>query len=142
MANLTGRQLDAAVAERVMGCSVKSRAAWPDGKPLTHGVLAYKLHDRDGNEMPPHHSSVFGWGWGTSEDEAWSMVPSYSTSCDAVATVRAEIERRGLQNHFCSILDDMTNDDPGMLIDAWAFLNATPEQQCRAALKAVEGTHA
>lgn len=141
MADLTGRQLDAAVAERVMGCSVKSRSAWPDGKPLQRGVRAYKLHDRDGNEMPPHHSNVFGWGWGNSEDEAWSTVPAYSTSHDAVAEVRAEIERRGLVDAFVGQLYTLVGVSPCTTL-MWRLLNASPEQQCRAALAAVEGTHA
>ena len=89
MADLTNRQLDAEVAEKVMG--------WP---PPEQGVKDFHL--------------------------------CYSTDHEAVAEVRAEIERRGLELEFTRNLRLV---GPNVI---WASLNATPEQQCRAALAAVE----
>lgn len=135
MADLQGRALDAAVAERVMGWRKMRMGADINGRndgDLLVSALTTESQEQAIRSQLPTMGRI----------PEYSLVPRYSSNYNAICEVRAEIERRGLQNHFCSILDDMTNDDPGMLIDAWAFLNATPEQQCRAALKAVEGAHA
>lgn len=58
--------------------------------------------------------------------------------------VRAEIERRGLVGMF--LIELTTAIDPGVTVGPydrqWAFFNASPEAQCRAALKAVGGANA
>ncbi len=121
--DLQGRELDAAVT-----------IAFFEPEPTFRGMsrnLPWAERPQFWSPIESRHAPITGWE------------PRYRFSSDANHTtkLRAEIERRGLQNHFCSILDDMTNDDPGMLINAWAFLNASPERQARAALKAVEGAH-
>ncbi len=64
------------------------------------------------------------------------VIPNYSTSHNAVALVRAEIERRGLERQFLSEMIAIVGYTEWT---AWRSMNATPEQQCRAALKTVEG---
>lgn len=110
--DLQGRALDAAVAERVMG-----RLTAIDD----YGNLVSIAAGEDPND-----------------DDA-PLVPHYSTSHDAVATVRAEIERRGLERQFLSEMIAIVGYTEWT---AWRIINASPEQQCRAALKAVEGAHA
>ena len=124
MADLTGRALDAAVAERVMGWRVQPNA-WDS---------------RSCDERTPRYD----YGVVEADRGVRGGVPRFSTSHDAVATVRAEIERRGLRGHFVYALAKQFGFsfeiEPFDEIAVWIFLNATPEQQCRAALAAV-GAH-
>ena len=74
-------------------------------------------------------------------------LPRYTTDYNAVALVREEIARRGLQAAFVQALvelvapfiqndrfDEWTDETTDAL---FALVNATPDQQCRAALRAV-----
>ena len=115
---LSGRALDAAVAERVMGFR---KLAHTDNLPL-----------------------IGGWWLEPNTEADWTCeVPYYSIDLNYTALVRAEIERRGLVGMF--LIELTTAIDPGVTVGPydrqWAFFNASPEQQCRAALKAVEGAH-
>lgn len=119
MADLTGRALDAAVAERVMGWRVQPNA-WDS---------------RSCDERTPRYD----YGVVEADRGVRGGVPRFSTSHDAVATVRAEIERRGLEPKFVRQLIAMVGYSDRT---TWRILNASPEQQSRAALKAVEGANA
>ena len=110
MAELQGRALDAAVAERVMGWTL----------------------DENYWQQP---------------DECQLYVDDWSPCYDYgdVKQVRAEIERRGLVREFVLCLSQQVDSIEfgcNCWDCLWRILNATPEQQCRAALKAVEGANA
>ena len=67
-------------------------------------------------------------------------VPPYTESILATHQVEAEIERRGLQRPYLQALSEevrCVSSDP--YVSLWAMLRATPEQRCRAALRAVRG---
>lgn len=107
---MTPRDRDALVAEHVMGETVDpSSRAWQDGY-LNEGTY-------------------------------------YTTDHAAARDVEDEIERRGLkQEYLRALIDDVA---PIMFQDAyenfrddaydglWAFTRATPEQRCKAALRAI-----
>jgi len=132
---LSGRALDAAVAERVMGWRVISEKDWlnwhylVDVKDLVLGGDGLYLVDR-----------------ASAGCRTTGNVFSPSSDDNDTRKVRAEIERRGLQHQLIVALMEEVNvpDQYGIWFsgDAFVLLNASPEQQCRAALKAVEGAHA
>lgn len=110
---LSGRQLDAAVAVEVFAHDVKEgggRATW-----------RYRPK---------------GWRW-------WQMLPYYSTSLDDASGVEAEIETRGLWEFYIHYLIIQVKVDGFKPcydeMDLWQICRATPEQICRAALAAVRG---
>lgn len=127
MADLQGRALDAAVAVYVMGwkftggtyhedTTVPFRAA---GICREYGMDAPEGRVVDMSRVNREHGA-----------------PRYSTSHDAVALVRAEIERRGMERQFLSEMIAIVGYTEWT---AWRSMNASPEQQCWAALAAVEG---
>jgi hypothetical protein len=79
-------------------------------------------------------------------------VPAYSTDAAAAAVMEAEIERRGLREHYIhALIRELElgasiyptavecaeeRADPYDVL--WAFLRATPDQRCRAILTAIE----
>lgn len=124
---MTDRELDAAVAEKVMG------------EPMP------TLDPNIAEEKGP--SRIGLWRLGTTgyehgDDPIWEA-PSYSTDHNAVAKVRERIaELKGIE--IAMFLEElwgqMEENDPqltGGYRRYWATLNATPRQQCKAALAAV-----
>jgi len=116
MADLQGRELDAAVAERVMGTATHVDS---------YGNLVYWANK---GRRPKDLDS-----------DRYTVVPYYSLDWAAVTAIRAEIERRGLVWEFMVALNNLTAEKwEGMTVEIqWRAMNATPEQQCRAALAAV-----
>ena len=125
MPDLQGRELDAAVAERVMGWRVISEKDWlnwhylVDVKDLVLGGDGLYLVDR-----------------ASAGCRTTGNVFSPSSDDNDARKVRAEIERRGLERQFLSEMIAIVGYTEWT---AWRSMNATPEQQCRAALKTVEG---
>jgi hypothetical protein len=74
------------------------------------------------------------------EPETYSQVPHYSTDHNACAQMRARIAEMGLIPTFIMLLarkQEMPRSSEWTTKDLWWLINATPEQQCRAALQAV-----
>jgi len=116
MPELTGRQLDAAVAANIYNLDVKTEG----------GEATWKAKE-------------VGWRY-------WSSLPHFSTSLDCAQSIESEIERRGLVDqhirNLAHILGWVSLLPPVLLAtpeDIFRFRRATPEQICRAALKAVRG---
>lgn len=106
---LTPEEIDRLVATQVMGWTVKD----DEINYYYHASGHYKRH---GSEWHP------------------------STDHNDMALVRAEIQKRGLQNDFARRVCDMTNweNRNSSANYWWHLLNATPRQQCHAALLAVQ----
>jgi len=133
---LEGRELDAAVAEKVMG--------WDIRKDQTG--MSFVLHEQ------VYEISGLSIIW-SQRDEYYriiegvekvfpraEMVSRYSSDRNAVALVLAEIERRGLNTAFLDELEDILWPDPIDLSEgdaAMGYLNAPPDAICKAALLAV-----
>lgn len=123
---LTGRELDAAVAEEVMGA----------------------VKDMLGN---PPDSDVYDWRFPDGKVVSETMLVSYSMSHFAVREVEAEIEQQGLQYQYAAHLAKefgievfgFTGKSFGnsaiLASQAYSLITATPEQRSRAALRAVMG---
>lgn len=125
--NLANTELDAAVAEKIIGSTIIEATPgdpvcylehWSGDVDATHGIfVSIGTTSRRGTRMGQH-------------------VPAYSTDHNACQLVRAVIESLGLRNEFMEHLQDLVDVWPSLSLN-WRILNATPEQQCRAALKAV-----
>lgn len=102
-----GRELDALVAERVMGWTRRARG---------HSMLMVDVWDG------PVDGPVGIAAW---------RIPAYSTDIAAARLVEDEIERRGLSSEYTGALAVRIRGD------LWDLLRATPEQRCRAALVVV-----
>jgi hypothetical protein len=77
--------------------------------------------------------------------DEWGILPHYTADLTAARLVEDEIERRGLQSvyavHLMTLLCGGWANNEGLYIleedDLWTLLRATPEQRCRAALRAM-----
>lgn len=109
----SGRDLDSAVALKVMGRTITDR------------------HARMGRAE-----------WSDATDR-WCAMPHYSSSRDDAALIEVGIERRGLTSEYVAhLLDEVgieRDGTPFSFRDVWRIRRATPEQICRAALAAVRG---
>ena len=100
-AELTGRELDTAVAREVCGYHIIENKTWPTSlERLPVGKTAYHLALRNGDWAPPNHSGTYGWGWTDSAEEAWTGVPNFSANLNACRDAEREIERRGLMPQY------------------------------------------
>jgi hypothetical protein len=120
---LSGRELDAAVAERVMG---------------------YRNHNPELINLTPTHMA-----WHTAISPTTGnreIVPCYSSSIEAAMQVEDRIAELGLQNdyvaHIWSVVGATRNGVNFWTADNfkafWLCIHATAEQRCRAALAAIE----
>jgi hypothetical protein len=74
------------------------------------------------------------------EEAVWLDCPDFTSRLDAVRLMEDEIERRGLQELYSEILHYMcASFSDSFQMARWKVLRATPEQRCRAALRAVKG---
>lgn len=84
------------------------------------------------------------YGWRKDGKNLGLDVPHFSDDPALVRAVEDEIERRELQNLYAYALADVLNIGDGWRYEGpggselWALIRATPEQRCRAALKALE----
>ena len=121
--DLTGRELDAAIAVEVFGMVVTG--------PTTHPMLGP------------------GWFWDERDKSASADPEPYSTDANAARLVLAEIERRGLNAAFLDVLDNILWPEPTAVSNGdavMAYLKADPKDlgyaalvTCRAALAACRG---
>lgn len=142
---LSGRELDAAVAEEVCG--------WRWAVYLRDAYLLSP--DQWEFNFETHSWPNLGMGWSSDvaadcdrRIEGWPLgcvdpVPTYSADLNACAEVEAEIARRGLQTEYVDTLlyltERATQFPPFDHAHLFALATATPEQRCRAALAAVRG---
>jgi hypothetical protein len=152
MTTETSRDLDARVAERVMGTPVLGVAGvcWPAGEativgddgdtqePICVGacncdVIADLAAENPGDRY--WTDRLFGH-----HHHCLEVVPAYSTDPAAARLVEDEIERRGLWRAYTeALLLAVIDLPPGVdtIFEGWALIRATPEARCRAALVAV-----
>lgn len=120
--------LDAQIAERVMGWTVEQR--------YSDGIIGWRAPGF------PFNRAYTGKRAGS----PWSP----STDIVAAQLMEATIEQRGLNLPYLKALAEITTADPGLYKDwpgykafemessqLWSLICATPEQRCRAALLAV-----
>lgn len=123
---LTGRELDTAVAEQVMG--------WK--RVVSRSAIKRLSHYGDGD-----------W-WHAPNGEGFAEnVPPYSTDHAAAFAVEEEIKRRGWCNEYIVALMELFGIDEQKPVydgvwtptydELWMFIHATAEQKCRAALNTV-----
>lgn len=123
MAIETSRDLDARVAERVMGWCQETSHITPKATVTSWRAPA-------GTLPIPYLLNFFG------------DIPLLSADPAAARLVEDEIERRGLWRAYTeALLLAVIDLPPGVdtIFEGWALIRATPEQRCRAALAAVEG---
>ncbi len=106
---LTNRELDAAVAERLMG--------WTQIHPRDD------FGDRVGTTGIPPNMAGFQY------------LKHYSTDDNAARLVRDRIAELGLVVYFTECLDNIVGEVSNV---PWAHMQSTPRQQCIAALMALE----
>jgi hypothetical protein len=140
---LNGRELDAAVAERVMGwwnrsgiwCeppvgSIGSGTGWIS-YPVTGAAYQYAF---SGREYGEHTAQT------TYRAEAERRVFSPSESIEAAMQVEDRFADLGMQAAYVSMLGRFVHQDAsakGELLSQWHLVHASAEQRCRAALAAV-----
>lgn len=111
--DMTPRERDAAIAERVMGWS-----AVDVERERTHDGSTYFSPSADSDGGLPH----------------------YTTEHDAARLVEDEIERRGrlVQDRYVAALILILNPNEGQYhaVHFWSLLRSTPEQRCEAAWRA------
>lgn len=112
----------------------------PDDAP-EHPALKTQLWYPPNSNQP-----LMYWGICTTT----GLRPRWEVDPTAIRIVEDEIERRGLQERYAlaladvvttgsSIVDDMTLlHEEGEIMLLWQLLRATPEQRCRAALRAIK----
>lgn len=125
---LSDRELDAVVAERLMG--------W-EWWASTGAVCPFSQLIRTKQDWP----SRLGMVRVTSPrdgDDVLSDSDEYSTDRNAAAEVLAEIERRGIVEDFiANMYDEVLQLNCDTMKNDFRLLNATPRQLCLAALRAV-----
>jgi len=112
---LTGRELNTAVAEKLMG--------W--------------------KRMPVE--SVFGnfmYAPPDGSHQRWPVgVPAYSSDVAAAKQVEDRIAELGLEHEYAGALLEQTGNtqyQSSLPVIVWAIVRATPEERCRAALSVIE----
>ncbi len=114
---LEGRELAAHIAELVMKLPVKYHTDNPNDERW------YYIDIPDHNGMCP-------------------SVPDYPNDIAAAYTMEERIEELGLVNRYCWELIKIANaNDRGKdesIRQTWGLIHATPEDRCRAALKALD----
>ncbi len=115
---------------------------WDEMKPRERDALVTEkvMEWRKSYAMPG--SAIWSWYLPDNTYAVCDRHPHYTTDHNAAAEVRAEIARRRLHGdflgHLGSILEVAIPVAKGIgLKSLWELTNATPEQQCRAALRAV-----
>ena len=94
--------------------------------------LAVLVHERIFGESVPDVSPNDSW---------WIHLPDYPGDISAAWLVEERIAELGLIDEYCRHLNDIANarwDAGEKLGRSWQLIHATPEDRCRAALKAVE----
>lgn len=151
---LDGRDLDAAVAERLFGWRWYVRTPLLPGEvplmglfpPDTEGFTRWNFSDRVFRLVREGEQFERFSDWyrcGSVGEDFSTGLPHYSTDHNAAAQVLAEIEKRGLQIRFCECLSDtVTRDLPSPKVPRgyehdWYIAKATPSQICRAALLSI-----
>jgi len=131
VSGLSGRELDAAVAERVMGWvwwATTLRFSAERRRALFQPELKnpdYQL--ADGSEEPFTGDNYF--------------ISHYSSSIAAAFEMQSRISDLGLAQEFAVALGQILLRGNTQPITAFDYANATAEQRCRAALQAVEKDH-
>lgn len=114
---LSDRALDDLVAEKIMAWDLRQQVTGPltCNKPIK---------------------------WWISEDGAATAPGDFTPSTDdnAARLVRDRIAELGLRSSFTNWLVDVTGDDFDPAVMDFRLLQATPRQQCVAALRALGGT--
>ena len=143
---MTGRELDAAVAEQVMGQSLN----WHHEQLFSvlngdDGYLPEARFCNDGRGIYMRCGGCDLSGYGNEVD--WEQFcptpecPAYSTDANASRLMEAEIERRGLQAKYVRLLWPLVNGPecpPNFFAsEVFGLMTAPLDQKCRAALLAV-----
>lgn len=142
---MSDRDRDALVAEHIFDMARYVEPPVTETPEWMKGVTPLFTIDLSGGE--PNPSWVTRDGKRLYTSPVWPIlardaIPPYTTDHNAAAEVRAEIARRRLHGdflgHLGSILEVAIPVAKGIgLKSLWELTNATPEQQCRAALRAV-----
>lgn len=144
---LTGRELDAAVAMEVMGFADPIEVSRLKGKP------PYVTFMRTAPSRLRLSSSEYGQRWTIDGTKIYCGRPFeiypiayYSSSDIRAKEVESEIERRGLNNLYAHYLMEQVGVDGHKSgydeSDLWKIRRATPEKICLAALSAVRSQNA
>jgi hypothetical protein len=130
-----GREMDALVAERVMGLTLRREEE--DESP-THPYV-YRWQRPDGSRICTHTS--FGFGWCGSRDEANKCLPSYSTDIAAAWQVVEHFSKGKDMPVFVGMVGDSAEakiyDTEGNPLMEPVHADTPALAICRAALKAV-----
>ena len=125
---LTGRRLDFAVMDKIFGnvvlCDDYETAPEWRREQVSQ---PRKWHPRDSH--PPNTTC------GHCDD----LIPFYSSDCAATKEVEDRINELGLWHEYASALLEATGTQyqSSLPVIVWAIVRATPEERCRAALKAM-----
>lgn len=123
---LSGRDLDPAVAERVMGCKLRVNA-------LPSGVATYYYCECGHGEHGDHDNEEL-----RVDTDPWEIA-RYSESIEAAMQVEDRIAEMGLKKiYFTCLLQEVCDSLANYSASMFDVVHATAKQRCRAALKAVE----
>ena len=90
-------------------------------------------------DVAPENEDILAWNWGDPPIAGCEGYPRYSTDIAAAYQVEERIEELGLWRKYCweliKIVSAKASDE---MLQTWYLIHATPEDRCRAALKAVE----
>ena len=124
---LSGRALDAEVAEKIMDhvIHVDDNEGWCE---------------HCGEEMMEYRLMRYRQQGGREPMET-RCVPEYAESITAVAQVEDRIAELGLEHEYAGALLEQTGNtqyQSSLPVIVWAIVRATPEERCRAALSVIE----
>ncbi len=138
---LTSRQIDVLIAERAMGWKWRQRV----GDTAMFLLPPERPDKDDGTQVPvgdmkiPEHAPTPA---DRAHTAAWGSMPRFSTDDNAVRLVRDRVAELGLQKKYAVAFFLVVFPGRTEMVmqweDFWAFMQATPRQQCEAALKAME----
>ena len=123
--DLVGRELDAWLAEHVMGWTRYPEAMHPTDNRTIKGVLY----------CPPSYP----YDWGKA-----NCVPYYSSDIAAAMEMEDRIDALGMSNRYLNSLvflvaSDATTED--RIVSQFDWVHASAEQRARAAYQAMKGNH-
>lgn len=119
---LSGRELNAVIAERVMAVPEPPRSEAP--------------HEH--YSITTHKSGCWIWHYGNNQEGQWEPMP-FSESIEAAMKVEDRIAELGLCRAYIESLYSVIAESQNLrVISDWDIVHASAEERCRAAWAAIE----
>jgi hypothetical protein len=128
---LTGRELDAYIAEHIMGWK------WATLNPRIYPTLVGKRF-----LVEPNSRDALERACGTDVplDELWyGSIPPYSSDMNAAMQMQERIKELGLHQQYAAVLMKITHNPIMSYVDPFNAIHASAAERVRAAVKCLEG---